>query len=299
MTITATQFLLLLEPGLRNIWHESWPPRELQFVDVFNIGDMAKATETDAKMGGFGALNEQAEGESIIFQDPLTPITREYTYRVFASGYRITDRMVRDELYGQAERFERDLMSAVRDNQEIQAWDLLNNGFATTNNTGFDGLSLFSTAHTRLDGGANQANRPATDAALSLSVLHDAIIQFRNWVNERGRPFQANPKLLIVAPEDMMVADELLNSNLKPGTANNDLNAVTRFGLSFKVVDYLTSTTAWFLIGDNHDMNYLWRFRPESGSEVDFDTDIIKRKVRQGYATGFGEWRGTYGTTGV
>ena len=299
MTITATQFLLFLEPGIRNIWHESWPPRPLQFTDILNVGSMDKATETDAKLAGFGPLSEQGEGEAVIYQEPLTPITRAYTYIVKAGGYRITDRMVRDELYGQAQRFERDLMSAVADDQEVFGLGILNNGFVTTDDTGFDGLALFSTAHTRLDAGANQANRPATDVALSLSALHDAIITFRNWRNDRGRPFMASPKLLVIPPDLMMVADELLSSALKPDSADNTINAVTRFGLQFKVVDYLTSTTAWFLLGENHDLNFLWRFRPQSGSETEFDTDIIKRKVRLGYSKGFGEWRNTYGTTGV
>lgn len=298
MTITATQFLLFMEPGLRNIWHESWPPRELQYVDVLNIGSMTKATETDAKLGGFGPLSEQLEGEAVIYQDPLTPITTNYTYIVKASGYRVTDRMIRDELYGQTERFERDLMAAVRDDQEQTAWGLFNNA-TTTTNVGFDGLALLSTAHTRLDGGANQSNRHATDVALSLSGLHDMVIGFRNWRNERGRPFQALPRLLIVPPDLMMIADELLNTTGKPGTNLNDLNAITRFGLQFKVVDYLTSTTAWFVVGDNHDLNWLWRFQPESGSEVEFDTNTMKRKVRQGYALGFGEWRGVYGSAGT
>lgn len=299
MTITSTQFVLFLEPGIRNIWHESWPPRDLQYVDVLNIGSMAKATETDAKLAGFGPLSQQAEGESIIYQDPLAPVTKSYTYVVKAGGYQITDRMIRDELYGQAERFERDLLSAVRDDQEVAGWNLINDGF-NTNNTGFDGLALYSTAHTRLDGGATQANRPATDAALSLSALHDAVIQFRNWRNDRGRPFAGNePRLLVVPPDLMLTAHELLDSQLKPGTANNDANVITRFGIQVKVVDYLTSTTAWFLFGENHDVNFLWRFRPESGTMTDFDTDIIKRKVRQGYATGFGEWRNTYGTDGT
>lgn len=298
MTITSTQFLLLLEPGLRNIWHESWPPRELQYPDIVNVGTMAKATETDAKMGGFGPLVQQDEGEGLSYLDPLQPITKEYNYSVKAGAYRITERIRINELYGQVERFERDLMSAVKDDQETAAFGLLNNAFGTTN-TGFDSLQLCTTAHTRLDGGSNQANRPSTDAALSLSSLHDAVIQFRKWRNDRGRPFIATPKLLAVPADLMMVARELLGSAGKPGTADNDINALRDFGLDFKVCDYLTSTTAWFLIGDTHDLNFLWKFRPQAGSEVDFDTDDIKRKVRQAYATGFGEWRGIYGTSGA
>lgn len=298
MTLTSTQFLLLLEPGLRNIWHESWPPRPLQYADILNVGTMAKATETDAKMGGFGPLTEQREGEGLSYLDPLQPITKEYTYKVKAGAYRITERLRINELYGQVEKFERDLMSSVQDDQETAGFGLLNNAFGTTN-TGFDSLQLCTTAHTRLDGGTNQANRPSTDAALSLSSLHDAVIQFRKWRNDRGRPFVATPRLLVVPPDLMMVARELLGSTGKPGTADNDINALRDFGLDFKVCDYLTSTTAWFLIGDNHDLNFLWKFRPQSGMEPDFDTEDIKRKVRQAYATGFGEWRGVYGTSGA
>jgi hypothetical protein len=299
MTITATQFAVFMEPGLRNIWHESWPPRELQHPDVFNIGQMTKRTETDAKQAGFGPMTQQDEGEQIIYQDPTSAQQKEYTYVVKASGYKITDWMIRDELYGQAERFERDLMSSVRDDQEVAAFGLLNNAFGTTN-TGFDGLQLCSTAHTRLDGGSNQTNRPSTDVALSLSALHDAIIQFRKWRNDRGRPFIATPRMLCVPPDLMMVAAELLTTTRgKPDTADNTRNVITDYGLTYKVCDYLTSTTAWFILGDNHDLNFLWRFQPESGSDTEFDTDIVKRKVRQGYALGFGEWRGVYGTSGA
>ena len=179
--ITMTQYLLYAEPGLRNIWHESWPPRPQQHPDVFNIQSMSKMTETDAKQAGFGPMTQQDEGEQIIYQDPTTTLHKDYTYIVKATGYKVTDKFVRDELYAQNERFERDLMSTVSDDQEVAAFGLLNNAFTTTN-TGFDGLQLCTTAHTRLDGGTNQANRPSTDVALSLSALHDAVIQFRKYL---------------------------------------------------------------------------------------------------------------------
>ena len=298
MTVTSTQFLLLLEPGLRNIWHESWPPRELQFTSVLNVGTMSKAKETDAKLAGFGPLVAQDEGEVLTYLDPLQPVTVEYNYDVKSGAYRVTERMRINELYGQVERFERDLQSAVIDDQEVAGFGLLNNAFGTTN-TGFDGLQLCTTAHTRLDGGTNQSNRPSTDTALTLSALHDAVIAYRKWLNDRGRPFISTAKKLVVPPDLMMVARELLGSSLKPDSADNTINAIRDFGLDFMVSDYLTSTTAWFLLGDNHDLNFLWQFQPQSGSEIDFETEDIKRKVRQAYATGFGEWRGVYGTSGA
>ena len=107
------------------------------------------------------------------------------------------------------------------------------------------------------------------------------------------------PRTLLIPTDLIITAKELLQSVLKPGTANNDDNVVTDWNLQDMEWEYLTSTTAWFLQSDKHDINWFWRFAPSTGMEEDFKTDDILRKLRQGYAYGFGEWRGNYGTDGV
>jgi len=298
MTSTAAQFSLLLEPLLSNIWHDAFPKEAEKFSKVFNIRDMNKNTITDAKMSGFGPLQTQEDGDSVVFDDPIAPSTQAYTFIVRALGYRVHERLWMNDLYGEVEALEEDLRDSAKDDAEVSAWSVFNDGFGTTN-TGFDGLQLFSTAHTRDDGGANQQNRPSTDEALSLSALHNGVIRMALWLNDRGRPRSHKPKMVIVPSDLIITIDELLSSELKPGTANNDRNVIRRFGLDWMEVEHLTSTTAWFMMADKHDLNFLWRFRPKSGTETDFDTDTIKRKVRQAYAFGFGEWRGAYGTDGV
>lgn len=292
--MTAGQFQLLTEPGLSNLWHESWPPREEQFSAIFNIRDMERLKITDAKMAGFGPFQEQAEGQSVQYDEAIAPVTVDYESIVEALGYKITDKLIRGELYGQVQLLERDLMSASQDAIETFAFGLLNNATDAAQFAGFDGLALASTAHTRLDGGATQANRPTTLSALSLAELHTAVITFRNWKNDRGRPFRSVPRKLIIPPDEELNAIEILESAMRPDTANNATNALTRFGLQPMVVDYLSSSTFWSVVGDAHDLNFLWWFRPETGSKVDFDTDTVLRKARQSYARGFGEWRGFY-----
>lgn len=300
MAVTAAEFALFLEPKLSNIWHDAFPMEESKFAQVYNVRDMDKNTITDAKMAGFGALQDQPDGDEVVFDDPIAPISKAYTYIVRALGYKIHERLWMNDLYGEVERLERDLRDSSKDDAEVSAASLFNNGFTTTN-TGFDGLALFSTAHTRLDGGATQANRPSTDEALSLSGLHNAIITMHKWVNDRGRPRMHKPRRLIIPSDLIITAAEILSSEGKPGTANNEKNVLSRFGISdnFLEWEHLTSTTAWFLQADMHDLNWFWRFRPMSGSETEFKTDTILRKIRQGYAYGFGEYRGIYGTTGT
>ena len=300
MAVTAAQFALFLEPKLSNVWHDAFEAEPSKFDKVFNIRDMNKNTITDAEMAGFGALQPQADGAEVVFDDPIAPRELSYTYIVRALGYQVHERMRINDLYGEIDRLERDLADSAKDDAEASAWSVLTNGFGTTN-TGFDGLQLFSTAHTRLDGGSNQSNRPATDEALSLSALHNSIITMKKWVNHRGRPRVHNPKQLIIPSDLIITADELLDSTLKPGTANNDTKVITKFGIQPMEVEYLndSSATAWFLIADKHDLNWFWRFRPQTGMEVEFKTETILRKVRQAYAFGFGKWEGCYGTDGV
>jgi len=305
MTITRGQALLLLEPKLSNIWHEAYPKRAVEYTSFCNIRATKKATVTDFKLSDFGALRLKGEGENLIYDDPLFGAEKAYTPIRKALGYKITQEMLDHELYGQAARFEEALMTSAIYDQEVSATLLFNNGFGTTDAdgfsaTGFDALQTFSTAHTRLDGGANLRNRPSTDINLGVTGLTNAIIDFHTQnLDDRGRPQLIRPKMIIVTPSDMMTARELLQSEYKPGTANNEINAIREEGLSFMVSHYVTSTNDWFVLGDQHDLNFIWDQKPRGGMEDDFDSEVIKRKVVQGYAVGHGEWRGTWGTSGT
>src|SRR6185295_18336261 len=168
MTLTRAQALLLLEPKISNLWNEAYPNQPVEWPQYLNTRQAKKATITDFKMTDFGPLRLKGEGENITFDDPIFGGTIAYTPVRFASGYKVTQEMIDHELYGQVDKLERALIkSAVEDRKTIAAL-VLNNGFSTTNADGFnalgfDGLALFSTAHTRLDGGATQRNRPSTD----------------------------------------------------------------------------------------------------------------------------------------
>lgn len=302
--ITRAQALSLLEPKLSNIWNEAYPQRPVEYTSFMNIRESKKRTITDFKMGDFGPLKLKGEGESILYSDPLFGPEKAYTPVRFAEGYKITQEMIDHELYGQVEKFERALIKSAIDLQEVTAALKFNNGFGTTDadgfsSTGFDGLQLFSTAHTRLDGGATLRNRPSADVDLGVTGLQNALIDWHTQnLDERGRPQLIRPKLLIVHPNDLFTARELLQSEFKPGTANNEINALREDGLSFMVSHYVTDNDAWYLIGDQHDLNFIWDVRPRGGMEEDFDTEVIKRKVVEGFFVGHGEWRGTWGTSG-
>lgn len=303
MTLTRDQAQILLEPKLSNIWHDAYPIVPVEYTSFVNVRTTRKATVTDAKLSDLGPLRLKGEGENIIYDDPLIGGTVQYIPVRFALGYKVTQEMIDHELYGQVEKFERGLMKSAVDLQETTAALIFNNGFGTTNGdgfgaTGFDGLQFFSTAHTRLDNGPTFRNRPSTDIDLSWTGLAGATVDIDRFVDDRGRPIYAKPKLLIVNPEDRLTAKELLQSEYKPGTANNEINALQDFNLSFMVSHYLTDTDMWALITDQHDINFIWDERPRGGMENDFDQEVLKRKIVEGFFVGHGEARGVWATSG-
>lgn len=299
MTVTRAQFQILLEPKLRNIWNDSWPPRPLEYTQFVNVSSSRKAQETDYKMTGLGSMQDKTEGGLVTYGDPIGGSTKVYTHTGNGLGYRVTAEMIRHELYGQISKLERSLMRSAADRQETDAANILNNGFNTANAGFVSGEALFATSHARLDGGTAQSNRPSTDISIGVTALQNAVIQFHLWKDDRGRPFLSVPKKLIIHPNDLMTVRELLGSEFKPGTSNNEINALREDGLSYMVSHYVTDTNAWFLLGDNHDLNFIWDLRPELEMEEDFDTKDIKRTLVQWYSTGFGEWRGCYGSSGT
>jgi len=305
MTVNRAQFTALLEPTLRDIKSDADYPRRPKIgMSLYRVLSSKKATETDFQYAGLGDFQVKNEGGPITYSDPLVRGTKLYTHVRRGLGYQITQEMLDHDQYAEIKKLEMELQLAGDDDIEIAAHLLLNNGFVTTDvggfdAAGFDALALFSTAHTRIDGGANQANRPSTDANLDWTSLANGVVQFMAWRDNRGRPINAVPRRLIVHPNDVMTAKELLGSMQKPGTPNNDINALRDFSLDLVVSQYLTDTNAWFLQGADVDAKWYWDVQPRTGSEDDWEKEVIKRKRVQGWSNGHGDWVGFYGTSGT
>lgn len=314
MTVNRAQFTSLLEPKLAEISNDikmRRPPTI--YTNFYGLTTTSrKATETYLNRAGLGPFQRKAEGASVSFTDPIAGSELAFTHVRRSNGYTITQEMLDHDLYAEIIKLETDLQIAGEDDLEIAGHLPLNSGFSTTDNdnygfkaAGFDSLALFSTAHTRLDGGTAQANRPSTDVNLGWTALANGIIQFMLWNDHRGRPVRSNPRRLIIHPNDMLTAKELLGSNLKPGTANNEINAIPGEGLTMDstiVSQYLTDTNAWFIMSDLSEDTTVWHWDtggPRTGQEDDWDKEIVKRKRVQGHSMGHREWYGFYGTSGT
>lgn len=294
MAMTMTEFLTLADRDLDAIWMEEETAIESEYSRYMNVITLDSLYKRDAKMAGFGPSIEIPEGGDVTYDEAISPVTRRYDLTKKGLGYKITDKLWKFDEYGEVKQLESALKRADADDTEVYFHGIFNNATATTVSTGFDGLALASTAHTRLDGGAVQANRPTSLTAFSLTALQDGIVAFRNFLDDRGRVYRSTPRTLLIVPDLIMSAEEVLGSTMRPDTANNATNAVRRFGLNIVESFYLTGSTFWALLGDKHDVNAIWNQRPAQDSETHFDSDTIKRKTTKWFGRGHGEWRGTY-----
>ena len=185
--------------------------------------------------------------------------------------------------------------------KQVKAAYILNNAF-TGGPTYGDGKVLCATDHPLVSGGTN-SNRPTTGADLNETSLEAAIIQIAGWTDERGLLIAAKPRKLIIPPSLMFVATRLLETELRVGTADNDVNAIASNGSvpgGYKVNHFLTDNNAWFLTTDvPNGLKHFVRTPMSQSMDGDFDTGNVRYKARERYSFGVSDPLGVFGSPGA
>lgn len=299
MTMVRGGFSFLLAPGYRKVVFETYKERPIEGRVLVNSNTSKRAYEDDFPIAGFGTLQTKVEGGSVRYADALQGTAKRYTWSTFGLGYRITQEMMEDDLYGiMGNRMAKALGRSGRNNMEIVLHAPFNNAF-DTNFSGFvSGESLCSTSHALLRGGT-VANRPATDTDFDMLSLQAALESFHNLVDESGLPVVYIPRLVIHSIGDYWLVNQILKSASLPGGNFNDINQVSREGLQPHLSHYLTDTDAWFVQADNHDVNYFDRRPFTFSNSDDFHTGDALFKATRRNGSGWGDWRGMYGSQGA
>lgn len=297
MSMISARFTRLFIPGLRGALFEGYGRYAPIYDKIFNVMTSNRQYEEDFTMQGLTNFSTKSEGNVVEYEDFLPGNRQTYTHATYAKGVRVTEEAVEDDLYGPMRKIGRALGIAARATVETQAAQIFNAGFATTTFTTGDAAALFSTAHTREDGGANLSNT-STAAALSVSALETALIDLRTELDGVGKRVELMPRALVIPPNLEFVARQILKSAYLPGSANNDVNPVANL-LDVVVWPYLTSTTAWFVLCDTHDLKWFWRRQLHTRTEEDFNTGDMLFKGRLRFSFGVNDWRGVHGNAGA
>lgn len=295
---TRALFGDLLTPGFREIFYEKFKQQEMVMDSIFHINTSEKADEKDSSVSGFGLAVQVAEGAPIDYEDPVQGYDTTYSHVKYVKGFKITQEMYDDDLYNIMNKRPAALGSAMRRTAENQAASVFNNAFSTSY-LGADSDPLASTLHGRPDGGSNQSNASATAVTLSETNLETGRIAMANQLDDKGQIIDVSADTLLVPLALEKTAHQIVDSTLRQGTADNDMN-FNKGRFNIKVWKFLTSTTAWFLLdSSNHELNWFWRKRPEFKQDELFDTEVAVYKSSMRLSKGWSDWRGVWGSQGT
>lgn len=297
--IQSSTIVDALDANLNEMFQDglkSWPE---EFSKVFNVEDSDKQSEKDSYESGFRTMPEKQEGVAAEYDAILPGISKTYTHVTYALGYEITEEAVEDNLRTQEtfNKLPQALNRSAVETVETTSFNVFNNGFTTT---GFDGVALFSDSHPNLDG-TTQSNTPSVQVDLSVTSLTAGLTTIDQYVDERSLKRPTKAKLLLVPSALWNVAEELLGSEFKPFTGNNEKNALQIKDLEYMVGHYLTDPDAWFLISDkaDHRLKFYWRVRLGGLKRgTDFDSTNLKHLARMRFSVDYSHWMGTYGSSG-
>ena len=304
MAISRAQLLKELLPGLNALFGLEYAKYGEEHKEIYETETSERSFEEETKLSGFSAAPVKNEGSAIAYDNAQEAWTARYTHETIALGFSITEEAIEDNLYDSlSSRYTKALARAMAYTKQVKAAAVLNQGFAGAGNPTYgDGQVLFSTQHPLVSGGVN-SNRPTTGADLNETSLEAAVIQIAAWTDERGLLIAAKPRKLIVPPALMFVATRLLETELRVGTADNDINALKNNGSipeGYTVNHFLTDTNAWFLTTDvPNGLKHFVRTPMATSMDGDFDTGNVRYKARERYSFGVSDPLGMFGSPGA
>lgn len=287
-----------IDRDLRKVFFHEYDIQPKEYVEIAKMDPMDGAYDKEGEMAGLTQLLDRTEGSAIQFEDFEDGNTKEMTPKDFGLGVQITENMFDDDLTGHMKKAIKELGKAANYSEELEFWDLLNNGFATTYHSGIDSKALFAADHTTIKSG-DTIDNDGTDASLTVTSLQEALTYFETLVNEAGVPIVAKADLLVIPPALRYKAEKLLLSEYDPENANMQYNTVGTRGLQFMVGHYLSSSTAWFVLSKElHDLRFRWRKKIQFQSENDFSTKNRLYSAHGRFLADFVHYRGAFGNSG-
>ena len=302
MAISRAQLLKELLPGLNALFGLEYKKYGEQHKEIFETESSERSFEEETKLSGFQAAPVKDEGAAMRYDNAQEAWTARYNHETIAMGFSITEEAIEDNLYDSlSSRYTKALARGMAYTKQVKAANILNNAFAAGFTYG-DGQVLCSTSHPLVSGGVN-SNTPAVAADLNETSLESAVIQIAAWTDERGLLIAAKPTKLVVPPALQFVATRLLETKLRVGTTDNDINALENNGSipgGYTINNYLTDTNAWFLLTDvPNGLKHFVRTPMQTGMDADFDTGNSRYKARERYSFGVSDPLGLFGSPGA
>jgi hypothetical protein len=302
--ITRSNHPDALWPGVLQWFGLSYDEFPDIYSQIFDEVDGELATERLIEATGFGLARRKSESSPITYDADGEGYATLATPSVIALGYQVTREELEDNLYAEVSMPRSESLAfSMHTTIELVHANIFINAFSNNYLFG-DGQPLLSAAHPTKSG--LQSNLPTVNADFSEASLEDMVKRVYLAQNSRGLQISLRPRKLIVSAADMFNATRILESQLRTGSGNNDINAIKQMGLipeGALVNPYfgVEATQAWFMqtsVKRDKGLVSIWRRYPELEKDNDFDTENLKAKTTARFIPTCGDWRSLFGTPG-
>tara|TARA_Y100001937_G_scaffold104372_1_gene144273 strand:- start:656 stop:1564 length:909 start_codon:yes stop_codon:yes gene_type:complete len=302
MAINRAQLVKELVPGLHALFGLEYERYPAEYEEIFDTESSERAFEEEVMLTGFGEAPVKSEGSMVTYDTAQESFTARYSHETIALAFSLTEEAIEDNLYDTlSSRYTRALARSMMTTKNIKGANILNNAFSSSF-LGGDGKELCATDHPTV-GNETQRNELSTAADLNETSLEQSLIDIAAFEDERGLKINAQARKLIIPTALQFVADRLLETPGRTGTADNDINAVRNMGMvpeGYTVNHYLTDTDAFFLKTDvPNGLKHFVRTPVSTNMEGDFETGNVRYKARERYSFGFSDWRAIFGSPGA
>ena len=302
MAISRQQLAKELEPGLNALFGLEYKNYENQHAEIFDTENSDRAFEEEVMLSGFDKANVKAEGSAVAYDNAQETFTARYQHETIALAFAITEEAIEDNLYDKiSTRYTKALARSMAQTKQVKAASILDNAFTAGSSAGGDGKALLATDHPTIAG--TFSNELATSADLSETSLEQSVIDIAKMTDERGFKIAATGQKLIIHPAQQFIAERIMKSANRVGTADNDINALSSMGMipqGYVVNNFLADNEAFYIKTDvPNGLKHMVRAPIKTALEGDFETGNVRYKARERYSFGFSDPRGIFGTPGV
>jgi phage major head subunit gpT-like protein len=298
--ITSTEWPRLVLPIIRKVWDQKLTATVSPFMALMGVQRSTSSVEYSQGIGSFGLVPEfnssTAEGDpAAIAYDSFNPLYEAtFTHKEYAKGVAIERKLWDDDQMGAIKRKASILGHSFATTRAYHASSILNNAFATV--AGYDSVYLCSASHPTSEVDSTAISNLGT-TALSYAAVNTVLAAGAAMKDDRGMPMPVIYDILYVPVALAAKAREIVGAPLKPGTADNDANAIA--GLRVVVDPYLSDANNWFMISSAEAaMHALWfdRVNPEIAMAPDSDYTLqAKYRGYMRYSFGWDDFRWIYG----
>lgn len=271
-------------------------------ASIFKQDSVSNSAVIEEVFQGTGLWGTRSEEQDVPQATPKVGNKITFLVSNYAQSVDISKNFFDDNMHGVYQRMVRDMATTGRITRDNTAFGLFRNAFTTTLTA--DGIALISAAHLTLNG-TTVSN--SVSGALTEANLNTAIVSLMEQKAQDGTIRGNVPSCLLVPPQLFKTACEIVDSELRSGTANNDINVYSsKYGIYIYTSPYLGaaaggSDTAWFLLGNTH-ASYRWVRQGVVTALVDWRTQrnnnyIYKGEYRE--MVGAVDYAGIVGSTGL